>query len=108
MAKNLRTALLTTAVASGLLFSSAPVEAQILEGKAETTQGDVTEGIQEPTVPAAETKDEEPSPAAAPDSVLLLRRTRKRMASSPFKTKSRSMPSRLPRAAIRHRSRLKH
>lgn len=67
MAKSLRTALLTTAVASGLLLGSAPVEAQILEGKAETTQGAVTEGIQEPAVPVAEPADEEPSPTAKPD-----------------------------------------
>ena len=67
MAKNLRTALLTTAVASGLLLSSAPVEAQVLEGKTEITQGAVTEGIQEPTLAVTENADEEPSPAAAPD-----------------------------------------
>ncbi|MDQ0093795.1 LPXTG cell wall anchor domain-containing protein [Paeniglutamicibacter psychrophenolicus] len=67
MTKNLRTALLATAVSSGLLLSSAPVQAQILGGEAETTQGAVTESIQDATVSVAETADEEPNPATVPD-----------------------------------------
>lgn len=66
MAKNLRTALLSTAVASGLLLSAAPVQAQIIEGEAATTQGAVAEGNQKPTVPVAERAAREPNPVIAP------------------------------------------
>ena len=67
MATNLRTALFTTAVAAGLLLSSAPVQAQIVEDEAVATQSTVAETVQEPAAPVTEIDDEEPNPANASD-----------------------------------------